>query len=142
MIDAIFSGETIKILEKALNASALQQQMLSNNIANVDTPGYKTSEVVFQNKLKDIINKTADKDFLELKVTDKRHISLAGDVSIDTIQPQIITRTETSMRTDENNVDIDMEMAKLSENTVYYSTLAQLTSMKLSGLKNVIKEGR
>jgi len=137
MIDAIFSSDTMKILEKSLNAASLQHQLITNNIANVDTPGFKASEVVFQSKLQEVLDKTQG-DYLKLKLTNKNHIPIVPEVTVNNLEPQIVTRTETSLRTDDNNVDIDSEMSKMAENTIYYSTMAELLSLKLGMLKNVI----
>lgn len=141
MIDGIFSSEIYKVLEKSLNAASMQHQMISNNISNVDTPGYKRSEVVFQSKLNEVLG-FKDKVFLPLAVTHQNHISVSPNITINDINPEIIVNNETSLRTDDNNVDIDVEMSKLAENTAYYSSLAQLTSLKLSGLQSVISDGR
>lgn len=138
MVDGIISSEIYQILEKSLNAASMQQQMTSNNIANVNTPGFKRSEVVFQSKLDQVLNGT-EKGFLPLTVTNKNHIPLTQHMTLDTVNPEIITNNETSMRNDGNNVDIDSEMAKMAENTALYSSLAQLTSMKLGMLSAVIK---
>jgi flagellar basal-body rod protein FlgB len=141
MLDGILSGEIYQVLDKAMNAAAMQQQMISNNIANVDTPGYKRSEVVFQSKLDALIS-GKDKTFLPLTVTDKNHIPLVKEMSLSTVEPEIITNTETSLRNDGNNVDIDSEMAKMAENTTYYASMAQLTSAKISTLLHVITDGK
>ncbi len=141
MLDGILSGEIYQVLEKAMNASTMQHRVISNNIANVNTPGFKASEVVFQNKLDKVIN-SREADFLPLKTTHSRHIPIEEAMTLDMIRPEIITRNETSLRNDDNNVDIDSEMARMAENTAYYSSLAQLTSGKLSGLRSVITDGR
>ena len=141
MIDGIFASEIYKVLEKSLNAASMQHQMISNNIANVDTPGYKRSEVVFQSKLNEVLG-MKDKDYLPLTVTNKNHIPIVPNLTIDDINPEIIVNNETSNRADDNNVDIDFEMSKLAENTAFYSSLAQLTSLKLGNLQSVITDGR
>lgn len=141
MINGFFSSEIYQILEKSLNAASQQHKLISNNIANVETPGFKTSEVIFQSKLREILD-SKEKNYLPLKVTHPNHISIIPDLKIEDIEPEIITRTETTSRNDGNNVDIDLEMSKLAENTTYYSTIAQLITLKLSGLKDVITEGR
>lgn len=141
MIDGILSSDIFQIMEKSLNASAMQQQMLSNNIANVDTPGYKRSEVVFQSKLDQLLNNRG-KEVFPMSVTDKMHIPAVETFTIDEIQPEIKMNTETSLRTDGNNVDIDSEMAKMAENTAYYGTIAQLVSLKLGMLQTAINDGR
>ncbi|MFP4465467.1 MAG: flagellar basal body rod protein FlgB [Candidatus Goldiibacteriota bacterium] len=141
MIDGIFSSEIYQILEKSLSAASMQHKMVANNIANAETPGYKRSEVVFQNKLAEILDDSA-KNYLPLNITNSRHIPIMPNMNISDLEPEIVTRTETSLRTDKNNVDIDSEMSKLAENTASYSTLARLTSLKLGMLKTAITEGR
>lgn len=141
MLEGFYTSEIYRVLEKSLNAASLQHQMISNNIANVDTPGFKRSEVVFQNKLEQVLG-LKKKNYLPLMITHENHIPIVLDITIDEINPEIITKTETSLRTDENNVDIDFEMSKMAENTAYYSALAQLTSLKLKELISVITEGR
>ncbi|HDT14993.1 MAG TPA: flagellar basal body rod protein FlgB [Firmicutes bacterium] len=141
MIDGIFSSEIYQILEKSLNASSMQHKMIANNIANVETPGYKRSEVVFQNKLAEILDNST-KTYMPLYVTHAKHIPVMPNIKLGELQPEIVTRTEMSLRTDGNNVDIDSEMASLAENTAAYSTLAQLTSTKLGMLKTAISDGR
>lgn len=141
MLDGILSSEIYQVLEKAMNASSLQHQVTSNNIANVNTPGFKASEVVFQNKLDRVLN-AREAEYMPLAVTHQNHIPIEEHMTLDMIRPEIITRNETAMRNDDNNVDIDSEMAKMAENTAYYTSLAQITSNKISGLRSVITDGR
>jgi len=141
MIEAVFSSEIYQILEKSLNASAMQHQMISNNISNVDTPGFKRSEVVFQSKLNEALG-LAEKQEMPLYLTHVNHIPISPKITVQNVQPEIIVNNETSLRPDGNNVDVDSEMTKMAENTAYYSALAQITSLKLSGLQSVISDGR
>ena len=73
---------------------------------------------------------------------DTNGISVGDAIKITEVEPEIVTKTETSLRNDKNNVDIDSEMTQLAENTAYYSTIAQLTSLKLGMLQNVVTDGR
>lgn len=141
MIDGILSSDVFQIMEKSLNAAAMQQKMISNNIANVDTPGYKRSEVVFQTKLDQLLNNRG-KTIFPLSVTNKMHIPAVETFTLDKVSPEIVMNTETSLRTDGNNVDIDSEMSKMAENTAYYGTIAQLVSLKLGMLQSAINDGR
>ncbi|HDQ25936.1 MAG TPA: flagellar basal body rod protein FlgB [bacterium] len=141
MIDGILSGEIYQILEKSMNASSLQHTAITNNISNVDTPGYKRSEVVFQSKLEQVLYGRG-KEYMPLALTHKNHIDIFPRLTINEIKPEIIANNEMSSRQDGNNVDIDAEMAKLAQNTAYYSTIAGLVSLKLSSLQDVIHDGR
>lgn len=111
--------------------------MIANNIANVDTPNFKRSEVKFEDILKDAINGTKLRGY----VTNPKHIPI-GPPAIDSIQPEIIQVNDTSMRLDGNNVDIDAEMANLAKNQLYYYALVQRVSGELNSIMTAVKDGR
>ncbi len=136
MVEKIFSGEALTILRKALDAASLRHQVLSDNIANVNTPGFKRSDVVFQQELKAALS--ANEGVLPLNTTDPKHIQFPEEIQLDKVSPKIILQNDTISRNDLNNVDIDTEMAKLAENTIYYNSLAQMTSLKLTSLRSVL----
>jgi len=143
MINRLFGDQTMSVLGNALRATDLEHQVISNNLANVDTPGFKHSEVLFQSTLAAALKAQADgSDQLQGTRTNANHIAIGDTVSPSDVQGQAVVRAETSLRPDGNNVDIDSEMTKLSENTVLYQALSQLVKMKLSELRSVIREGR
>jgi flagellar basal-body rod protein FlgB len=143
MIDRLFTNDTMAILQKSLDASALQQKLSANNLANVDTPGFKRSEVLFTERLKAAIaSQQTTQENLQASVTNAKHMAFNTPETLDHVAPQVITRNDTTLRNDGNNVDVDQEMAKLAENTVFYSALAQVTTMRLGMLKTSITEGR
>lgn len=123
------------MLEQALSASSLRQKVISNNISNVNTPGYKKSEVLFEDMLQSAM--TGDK--LPMQQTNSRHLPVQ-QAGIPT--PKVNVIGNTSIRTDGNNVDIDVEMANLAKNSIYYNAVVQQLSSYFSGIKSAIKEGR
>ena len=123
----------INQLEKAMNGSALRHSVLANNISNVNTPGYKRSDVSFRATLDETLETE-----LQLKTTNSAHLKTAETK----IAPKVITFSETSLRNDGNNVDVDMELATLAENNLYFNSLAQFLSSQLSILRQSISEGR
>lgn len=136
MLDSILSSVPCNVLQKALSSSALRQKVISNNIANVNTPGYKKSEVLFENKLQDALNQTG----LPLVRTHEKHLDAENDRS--NLEPSVVTDNTTSMRLDGNNVDIDKEMAGLAKNSIYYSAVAQQIGKHYNMLLSAIKEGK
>lgn len=128
-------------LQRALDVSSTRQSVITNNIANVDTPGYKTTEVSFEDILKTEKMKFADRLHFEGYRTHPNHIPI-GKQNSSSFQPKIITQNQFSMLNNENNVDIEYEMTKLSENNIWYSTLSQIVSKEFSKLRYVITEGR
>lgn len=126
------------ILEKSLDASWARNDVISQNLANVDTPKYKRKDIAFEEFLNDSIGKNK----LEGNLTDARHIPI-NTKDVDKVQPTLIDdNSDSSMRIDGNNVDIDSEMANLAKNTIKYNALVQMINSNYSKVKNVIAEGR
>lgn len=135
MIQSITGSAQAYVLEKALSASSLRQKTISNNIANVNTPKFKRSEVLFEDILQQKMSGTQQ---LDLAKTNEKHISTQSQA----LAPTMRMVADNSFRTDGNNVDIDIEMANMAKNSIYYDALAQQLSRYFTTLKSVIKEGR
>ncbi len=136
MLDAILSSPRANVLQQAISASSLRQKVISNNIANVNTPGYKKSEVVFE----DLLQSAISGDKLPLVKTNARHLPIqkAADIPAATIQVD----DTTSIRPDGSNVDIDVEMASLAKNSIYYNAVVQQMGSYFTTLKSAIREGK
>ncbi|TCS82932.1 flagellar basal body rod protein FlgB [Tepidibacillus fermentans] len=132
---------SIQSLERALDVSSLRQRLITSNIANVETPGYKTKDVSFAEILKKEQIKNGDEFEFQGYRTNPKHIQI-GSASTNTYQPKIIMENRTSLLNNENNVDIDYEMTKLAENNIWYNTLTQMANKEFSMLRYVISEGR
>lgn len=116
-----------KIAQKALDGLWLRNEAIAQNIANVDTPGYKRKTVSFEDQLK----KAVDGSSKDLG-------SAADDIKIKITQDN----NALSMRLDGNNVDIDSEMAAMAKNNIQYNTLIQGISAEFKKLRSAITEGR
>ncbi|MEK5443138.1 MULTISPECIES: flagellar basal body rod protein FlgB [unclassified Fredinandcohnia] len=128
----LFSN-TIHSLEKALDYSALRQKVISNNIANVDTPNYKAQDVSFKNLL---ANETESQ--MRANRTNEKHIEFTSSKRSNN---PLIAKNDTAYNHNGNNVDIDKEMALLAENQIYYNAITQRISGKFNTLKTVVKGG-
>jgi flagellar basal-body rod protein FlgB len=129
----LFSG-TFSILENALNYSSLKQKVISQNIANVDTPNYKAKDVSFQTVFQQEVNSS----FENIR-TDKRHFRFEGP---STGSNAVVTKKSVSYNQNGNSVDIDKEMANLATNQIYYNALIERINGKFSSLQSVIKGGK
>jgi len=134
VVNSILSTPQESVLESALSAASLRHKVISNNIANVNTPGFKRSDVVFEDKLAEAMGQSS----ALLSRTNSRHLS----ASQDDFTPSIVTDSSTSMRSDGNNVDIDSEMANLAKNNIFYEAVATVLSKYFSTLNSAIKEGK
>jgi len=128
----------IKITEKALDAAWLRNEAISQNIANVDTPGYKRKTVEFEKYLDGAL------DGFKLKgnVSNEKHIPI-GRIDAEKLEIKAVSDNRgLDYRIDGNNVDIDNEMASLAKNTIRYNMLVETLNAGLRRIKSAISEGR
>ncbi|MCX4327927.1 MAG: flagellar basal body rod protein FlgB [Lachnospiraceae bacterium] len=118
----------INVLEKAADASWIRNAAISNNIANVDTPGYKRKDVDFEKYLQSAV---AGGGSLDDEIAGVELETLAGTTYTD--------YGTVSYRLDGNNVDIDTENAELAKNQMKYYTMLDSVSQEFSRLKSVMK---
>ncbi|HZK34811.1 MAG TPA: flagellar basal body rod protein FlgB [Bacillota bacterium] len=137
MSSILGADNTYNLLKKALDASSLRQKAISNNVANINTPNYKAKRVVFEEELRKQMTAGGN---IRLKLTNDRHIGIQSGSR--GVEPRIVEDRTNSMRSDGNNVDIDLEMSNLASNQLLYNTLIQQTNNKISTLRHVIQEGK
>ncbi len=125
----------ITALSQALDLGSARIQAISNNISNVNTPGFKRQDATFAALLEDA---QAGGDVAEA-TTDPRHLTLDDAQSSS---PTMITQRNGQMRLDGNNVDIDAETSRLAAAQIYYEGASQLISGQFASLKYVIAGGR
>jgi len=125
------SLRNIDFLGRALDGSWMRNAAISNNISNVNTPGYKKESVDFETVLRNQINMS---DHIQMTKTDDQHMSASGtdDISIKKI-------SDSSYRVDDNNVDIDVETAELAKNTIQYNALVSEVNGQFSRMKAALK---
>jgi flagellar basal-body rod protein FlgB len=120
-----FSG-TDAYLQAAMSGLAARQRTIANNVANVDTPGFKASEVRFE-------------DVLETATRRAKPGASLDQGALDAAARASTPLDATSVRADGNNVDIDQQMELLGETNLNYSALTQVMSTRLGILRGVIK---
>jgi len=117
----------INVLDKAADASWLRNEAISNNIANVDTPGYKRQDVAFEVEL-------------EKALGNNRYISMDEKVAgVRTGRLEGRPYTDYSYRLDGNNVDIENENVMLAENQLKYQGLLASINQEFTNLQTVMK---
>ncbi len=123
------NNANMQLLEKKLDAVWMRQQVISNNIANAETPGYKSKSLEFESIL--------DR---QLSVTGSSDSSIQG--ALDRTQPRVIETSGTSAREDGNNVDQDKESVEMARALIEYNYLVNSLSSQISRMKYVVTEGR
>jgi flagellar basal-body rod protein FlgB len=134
MIDSGFDP-IIGALNTSLNLRLVNQNVISSNIANADTPGYKAKRVEFEHALREALAVTGELRPME---TDPKHIVRKAE---DPIHPEIYDDPNGVESLDGNTVDRAEEMARMSENQLLYDASAEMLKRKLGMLKYAITEG-
>lgn len=124
----------INLLQSALGASSLRQQVISNNIANAETPGYKAKQVVFEDILKQHL--TNQTKFIGNR-TDSRHFLFGSNV--DMVPAQTVENQSSTMQNNGNNVDLEQEMTLMAKNSLWYDTLTEQLNSEFQQLSIAIK---
>jgi flagellar basal-body rod protein FlgB len=133
MPDKLSFGKTFYALEKAIGIAQQRNAVITSNISNLDTPGYKPKDINFKSELARALETNHKTD---LTRTDPRHISMQmnGDQMIEPYEEQ-------GEWNGYNWADIDSEMTKLTENNLVYRTAVEALLRKMNLLKEVIREG-
>ena len=118
----------INVLEKASDGSWTRNSVISNNIANVDTPGYKRKDIRFEEYLQGAVSGGSS---LDDNIADADLDSLTGTTYTD--------YASSSYRIDGNNVDIDTENAELAKNQIKYYTMLDSISQEFKRIQSVFK---
>lgn len=127
----ISNDSGLQFIKLGLDASALRSKVIANNMANVNTENFKKSYVSFEENLNNEISK------FTLKKTNSNHLNGNLDNSIISVEED----SSTSIRTDGNNVDIDLEKVNQASNTLMYNALITQANSKISMTKSVISGG-
>jgi flagellar basal-body rod protein FlgB len=133
-IDSGFDA-TIGALNTTLNLRLTNQNVISSNIANADTPGYKAKTMEFEGALRDALGVGNQ---LPPAETNPHHIVHR---STDAVAPEIYDDPNGVESLDGNTVDRASEMAKMAENQILYDASAEMLKRKLGMLKYAISEG-
>ena len=127
------------LLQRGLSASWTRNAVIRNNIANVETPGFKASILEFESLFAKALRE--DSDFIVAR-THEKHIDFRAKEDIMSIKPMLTQSRALSMRMDGNNVDIENENVRLAQNSIYYNTLMEKMNSEIRRLRMAISEGR
>lgn len=116
----LFDGN-FDVLSKSLDLHLLRHSLISDNIANAETPHFKARRVDFEGQLQKAIDGPTNE--------------------IASVRPNIYEDAESEVGQDLNTVDMDREMAEMTKNDVKYSALTQAISKKFALLQYAIQDG-
>lgn len=120
----------VNVLGKTADASWQRNEIIANNIANADTPGYKRQDIDFESQLSRALGKSRYES-VDAKV---------AHVTSTELTPRVFTDAANfSYRLDGNNVDIETENIELASNQIKYNGLVQSINHEFSNLQLVMK---
>ncbi len=128
-------NQTLDAATAYMSRLSQRQQIVASNLANIDTPGYKTKDITFHATMQELLLE----DSTDLRATRPEH--RASMIPVPR-QAQVFEVQGLTSRNDKNNVDLDSEMLKLSETSFGYSLMSQIVRGKLRTIASSINEGR
>jgi flagellar basal-body rod protein FlgB len=126
----VFDDVTAAVMVSALRGYEARNLAISNNLANVETPGYRRTDVLFETALASASREA------HAASRGRSRAESAGIAA--SVTPQIAPDTGTAMRTDASNVDPDTEMAALSQNQLAHQTVTSLLDKHLGLIRAAI----
>ncbi len=115
----VVPDKAMTLMKKVLDCSAARQRTIAHNIANIDTPGFKRSDVSFVGEFRKALESGTLDD-------------------IQKIQPQEYMTDITATRNDGNNVDIDLEMGIQAKNSLLFKTFSTLLRGRYKKIQSVL----
>ncbi len=130
---------TDRLQMESLNKRAVRNDVLSANIANAETPGFRALGYDFEEQLQDL---AGDARPLPLKTTNDRHKSHSFTQADGSVLPDVYVRPTETVGNDGNTVDVDHEMVSLAQNQILYRSTVETINRKIGILKYAIQGGR
>ena len=123
----------VNVLSSAADAAWTRNEVLNNNISNVDTPGFKRQDMVFETLLQNEIGRQGKTS----STLDKK----VANVDYKKLKPYVYTdHSQLSTRLDGNNVDIDVEEAELASNQLMYDGIIEGLNSEFERMKAVLSK--
>lgn len=129
--------KTTDALGASLNLRLLRNDVVSSNVANAETPGYKAKKVDFEEAL----SRAIDHEGLgRMHVSAQEHF-LMGQGAISRARADVYDNPDINVANDGNTVDMEKELSTLAENSILYKAALQLINKKLGAMRYAVTEG-
>jgi flagellar basal-body rod protein FlgB len=129
---------TMQLLHRTLDMRQARQRVIASNIANEETPGYRAVDLRFQDSLQAA---QRGNGLVALAVTQSQHIGPRGN-SFQKAMGTLGPAPAGDIPLDANSVNIELEMAKMSDNAMQYNSAASIMAIRFRQLMGAIREGR
>ncbi len=132
----IFQRTGLDLLKRSLDAYTLRQKVIAENIAHVETPGYRARSVDFETRLAAAMDTSPAGGALRMKSTGDRHLPMSR-----TPLPgaTVLEESERALDNGINDVSLDLEMAALAETSLRHKLVTRILSMRYQALRNAVR---
>jgi flagellar basal-body rod protein FlgB len=132
--EIVFRKTTLPAMLKTMDAAMLRSRTIANNLANVNTPGYRRVEVTFEDHLRDALDKTR----LKGSLTNDRHMQI-GRKDLSQVNAEAYKPNDPTLASGVNNVDIDTEMAELAQTQIQFNFAAKIAKGSFNKINAAIQ---
>ncbi len=132
------NDKTLQALAAGLKFREMRQEVISSNVANAETPGFKAKRLDFEKALARALDVDGQQG---MRMDDSRHFNVGGG-GFENLEPEVHEDPNGVVSESGNSVDREAEMAKMAENKIMYDTLVQLMNKKLGLKKYVLNSER
>jgi flagellar basal-body rod protein FlgB len=145
-VEGLFNT-TINLLGKSVDLRTRNQNLISSNIANAETPGYIPKALEFEQQLQSAVKKTSNRPSSSTgtpSTTHPAHIPVKGSTNsgISGVAGNIIETPAKTPGRDGNAVELENEMGRMMQNQVLFNASVQLLAKKFEGLRTALREGK
>jgi flagellar basal-body rod protein FlgB len=132
----LFQRSGLDLLKRSLDAYTLRQKVIAENVAHVETPGYRSRSVDFETRLTEAMEMSKSDGGLSMTGTGKGHLP-----SSDSPLPQAVIREDSDRALDNgvNDVSMDLEMAALAETSLRHKMVTRILSMRYQALRSAVR---
>jgi flagellar basal-body rod protein FlgB len=132
-------ARTIDLLHRAMDASTVRRQVIANNIANADTPGFKRTIVNFESELKRALESENKKPALEINRTHEKHFPNFKERDYRDVQIRRVLDYTSTYNNSGSNVDPEQEFMLATHNQMSYTLFAQAAAFEFSQVNQVLR---
>ena len=145
-VEGLFNT-TIDLLGKSVDLRTRNQNLISSNIANAETPGYTPKKLEFEQQLQSAVKKSSGRGMHSADssaTTHPAHILLrgGGGERISQVRGAVVETPAKTPGRDGNSVEMENEMSNMMQNQVLFNASVQLLAKKFEGLRTALREGK
>jgi len=136
-VDSNF-GKSLEILQRSMDVATTRRRVISDNLANADTPNFKRSDINFESELRRALDSEKSRT-MEGAMTNSRHISFDKPMDWQQVQPRRVLDYLTSTDNNGNNVDVEVESMAALQNQLAYNLMTSAVANHFSQISMVVR---